>query len=104
MQLLVVAESYHSGWHATVDGAPEELFRINGDFMGCVVGRGKHCVTMNFEPSSLQRGWLASCLGLCMMPLCFLGFLARPKSQTVKDDLPSASVGLPQFTAESASP
>jgi len=104
MQLLVVAESYHSGWRATVDGAPEELFRINGDFMGCVVGPGKHRVTMNFEPSSLQRGWLASFLGLCMMPLCFLGFLARPKAQIVTDDLPSAGVGLPPFTAGSASP
>lgn len=90
MQLLVVAESYHSGWHALVDGSPEEIFRINGDFLGCVVGTGRHRVILNFEPSSLQRGWLTSCLGLCMLPFCLIGVLAGPKVRTWEDDLPSS--------------
>jgi hypothetical protein len=89
MQLLVVAESYHSGWHAAVDGNPDEIFRTNGDFMGCVVGTGRHRVILNFEPSSLQRGWLASCLGLCLMPFCLIGVLARPKVRVWNEDLPS---------------
>ena len=88
-QLLVVAESYHSGWHAHVDGMPEEIFRINGDFMGCVVGTGRHRVTMNFAPSSLQRGLLTSYVGLCMVPFCLIGILARRKVETWEDDLPS---------------
>jgi hypothetical protein len=88
-QLLVVAESYHSGWRSVVDGNPEELFRINGDFMGCVVGTGRHRVILNFEPSSLQRGWLTSGLGLCLMPFCLIGVMARSKVQTIEDDLPS---------------
>ena len=86
-QLLVVAESYHSGWRAAVDGLPEEIFRINGDFMGCVVGTGRHRVTMNFEPGSLQRGLLTSCAGLCMMPFCLIGLLARRKGPTWEDEL-----------------
>ena len=86
-QLLVVAESYHGGWHAHVDGMPEEIFRINGDFMGCVVGTGRHRVTMNFEPSSLRRGLLTSCVGLGMIPFCLIGLLVRRKGPTWEDDL-----------------
>ena len=59
-QLLVVAESYHPGWHAAVDGQPQTLYRVNGDFMGCVVGPGKHRVVLTFQPGSLRRGWLTS--------------------------------------------
>jgi hypothetical protein len=87
MQLLVVAESYHNGWRAAVDGMPEEIFRINGDFMGCVVGSGRHRVTLNFEPSSLDRGWLTSWAGLSMLPLCLIGVFSRRKTRTWEDDL-----------------
>jgi hypothetical protein len=87
IQLLVVAESYHNGWHALVDGMPEEIFRINGDFMGCVVGAGRHRVTLNFEPGSLDRGWLTSWAGISMLPLCLLGVFARRKTRTWEDDL-----------------
>ncbi len=87
-QLLVVAESYHRGWKAAVDAQPLELYRINGDFMGCVVGPGKHQVILTFQPSSLQRGWLTSCLGLSMLSVCFLGSMAWPKPRVLGDDLP----------------
>ena len=87
-QLLVVAESYHSGWHAVIDGQPREIYRVNGDFMGCLVERGKNRVVLDFHPESLDRGWLASCLGLSFVSLCFLGFSARPKTRTLEDDLP----------------
>ena len=38
----------------------ETLYRVNGDFMGCVVGPGKHRVMLSFRPDSLDRGWLTS--------------------------------------------
>jgi hypothetical protein len=81
-QLLVVAESYHPGWQAAIDGRPRELYRVNGDFMGCVVDAGKHAVTLRFEPDSLQIGWLATWLGLTLLSLCFLGAYGRRKSTT----------------------
>ena len=40
-QLLVVSESYHDGWRATIDGSPVEVERVNGDFLGAVVPAGK---------------------------------------------------------------
>jgi len=84
-QLLVVAESYHHGWHATVDGKATGLYRTNGDFMGCMVGPGKHQVILQFQPASLQRGWLVSCFGLSLVSLCFLGFSTWPKPKRLED-------------------
>ena len=39
-QLLVVSESFHDGWRATIDGSPVEVERVNGDFLGAVVPAG----------------------------------------------------------------
>jgi hypothetical protein len=63
-QLLVVSESYHAGWQATVNGSPQPVLRTNGDFLGCVVGPGKETVTLEFRPGSLRRGFLVSGAGL----------------------------------------
>ena len=87
-QLLVVAESYHHGWQAAIDGQPQEIYRVNGDFLGCLVDRGKHLVVLNFHPESLERGWFASYLGLGFLSLCFLGFSARQRRSALEDDLP----------------
>jgi hypothetical protein len=87
-QLLVVAESYHEGWRAAVDAQPRELYRVNGDFMGCIVGPGREHVVLTFQPSSLQRGRLTTYLGLSMLSVCFLGAMAYSKPRASKDDLP----------------
>jgi hypothetical protein len=87
-QLLVVAESYHPGWQAVVDGQSLEVCRVNGDFLGCVVGPGKHLVELTFQPASLARGWFASMLGLGLVSLCFLGFSPPRGPKWLEDDLP----------------
>jgi len=87
-QLLVVAESYHPGWCAVVDARPQELFRVNGDFMGCLVPPGKHRVVLAFQPSSLSRGWTTSYLGLSLLGICFLGALFGAKTPSAECDQP----------------
>jgi hypothetical protein len=72
-RLLVVAESFHSGWRCLVDGRPRPLWRVNGDFLGCPVAPGDSQVFLDFRPGSLQRGWLASISGLALIFCCFLG-------------------------------
>jgi hypothetical protein len=66
-QLLVVAASYHSGWQAAVDGRPVPVLQVNRDFLGCVVEPGKHRVTIDFHPFSLQLGKVLSTLGLGLL-------------------------------------
>lgn len=58
-QVLVIAESYHPGWQATVDRRPGTVLRLNGDFLGCPVPAGEHEVRFEFRPASLRLGrWL----------------------------------------------
>ncbi len=87
-QLLVAAESYHPGWRASIDGCPATVYRADGDFLGCLTQPGKHRIIFEFRPESLQRGWMVSCLGLCFVSLCFLGFTVRPESRLPEDCLP----------------
>ncbi len=86
-QLLVVAESYHPGWRATLDGRPCEVYRLNGDFLGCLVEPGKHWIVLDFQPDSLWRGWLTSWLAVAMISLCFLGWTGAPQPGPLEVDL-----------------
>jgi len=74
-----VAESYHEGWRASIDSRPVEVFRVYGDFMGCLVEPGKHHVNFVFRPTSLQRGKMASGVGLGLLAICFFGSLTGPQ-------------------------
>jgi len=78
-QVLVVAESYHPGWQARVDGEPRQVFRVDGDFIGCVVGPGSEHVELAFRPPSLWRGRLASLAGLGLLGCCLAYFGRRPR-------------------------
>ena len=86
-QLLVVSEGFHPGWQATVDDRREQVLRVNGDFMGCLVGPGQQDVVLDFRPRSLRHGWIVSCLGLVLILVCFVGQQARPTPRMTEDVL-----------------
>ena len=77
-QLLVISESYHSGWKALVDGRNEPVLRANGDFMGCSLGPGEHDVILEFRPACFRNGLIVSCLGLALLLATCLIQLRRP--------------------------
>jgi hypothetical protein len=68
-RLLVVAESHDPGWKATIDGRPCPVERVNGDFLGCVVGPGRHAVELTFAPAWLPwaRVLSAAALAACLV-------------------------------------
>jgi hypothetical protein len=76
-QLLALAESYHPGWRCFVDGSPVTVYRVNGDFLGCVVEPGNAHVRWEFKPDSLRRGRLMTLVGLGMIGLCLFTGAAR---------------------------
>ena len=76
-QLLVIAESYHPGWRCTVDGSPGPVYRVNGDFLGCVVEPGNSEVRLEFHPDSLFRGRLVTLVGLGLIGFCLFTGAAR---------------------------
>jgi hypothetical protein len=86
-QLLVDSESYHPGWQAVVGGTPRPVLRVNGDFLGCVVGPGKETVSLAFRPESLRWGRLASAAGLGLTGIFLVCGLVRFRRRS-KDDIP----------------
>src|SRR5262249_52499167 len=76
-QLLLLTESWHDGWRASVDGVARDVVRVNGDFLGCVVESGQHLVEFSFQPESLRRGAWLSGLGLTLLILVHFQTLLR---------------------------
>ena len=66
-QLLVVAESFHSGWRLEVDGEQASVIRVYGDFMGAVVEAGAHELQFRFAPRSYALGRALSFAGLAVV-------------------------------------
>lgn len=63
-QLLVLSESFHDGWHVSIDEQPATVERVNGDFLGVVVPPGPHDVRFQFRPLHLTAGRWVSIGGL----------------------------------------
>ena len=76
-QLLVVAESFHEGWHGTIDGSEARVLRVNGDFMGVVVAPGAHAVQLHFAPRSFTVGCWTSLVGSAIAVLVAMIGVAR---------------------------
>lgn len=64
--LLVLSEPWFPGWHATVDGKPAEILRVDYLLRGIALPSGAHTVELRFRPVSLLVGagisastWLA---------------------------------------------
>jgi hypothetical protein len=66
-QILILAESFHQGWRATVDDTVVPVLRVNRDFLGCVVPSGSRVVRLKFAPNSLRVGRAISAGGLGLL-------------------------------------
>jgi hypothetical protein len=104
-QLLALAESYHAGWQATIDGRPCPVLRVDGDFLGCVVEAGRHQVDWQFHPRSLRDGALLSAGGLGLLLCSFAGGHRKPPKRKIeialssrRGDKPSPGVAPPGET------
>jgi hypothetical protein len=75
-QLLVLSESWHEGWRATLDGEPRPVVRAYGDFLGSIVEAGQHEVEFRFRPTSFRMGAWLSAISLCLM---FLYVVPHPR-------------------------
>jgi hypothetical protein len=89
-QLLVFAERFHEGWHVSIDGRPERIVRVYGDFMGCVVEAGAHEVRFVFRPASLHLGRRLSIAGLALAAVlvALYGFLDRRRARAARPSAP----------------
>lgn len=54
--LVVLADLWYPGWHATVNGAPADIVRTNGFLRGVVVPAGKGTIHLEYWPASFVWG------------------------------------------------
>ena len=64
---LVLAESWHAGWRASVDGAPSPILRVNHAAMAVALPPGNHRVAFRYRTPGLAAG--LACAGLAMLGL-----------------------------------
>ncbi|MDB6032783.1 MAG: hypothetical protein JWM16_3121 [Verrucomicrobiales bacterium] len=74
--MLVVAQSFHPGWQATVDGKPVPLWKANYAFQALELPQGRHLVQLRYREPLLGIGTAITgvSLGVCLML-----FLLHPK-------------------------
>lgn len=65
-QLLVLAESWHPGWHVNVAGTDTPIVRTFGDFMGCVVPAGRTRIEFRFDNEIERHATWVSLGGLIL--------------------------------------
>jgi uncharacterized membrane protein YfhO len=73
-RLLVLSESFDSGWKATQDGRPIEIYRAYGDLQACVVDAGVRRIGFEFRPASIRWGMAVSGVALVVVGLSIVLF------------------------------
>lgn len=61
---LIVSETWLSGWHATVDGQPRSVERVEDALIGLALEAGQHQVRFHYSPLGWRIGWPVSIGGL----------------------------------------
>jgi hypothetical protein len=65
--MLAFTERFHSGWSASTGDGPLQMVRVERDFLGCLVDRGAHRVTLRFLPRSFVYGSIVSAIGAALV-------------------------------------
>ena len=67
--LLVIAENFHPGWQATLDGEPTTIYRANYTAQALYLPAGEHVFTLLYLPTSLIAGTGISALTTLLLLL-----------------------------------
>ncbi len=69
--LVVIAQTFFPGWHATVDGKTTALWRANGAFQALAVPSGKHQVRVEYSSRMARAGAAVSAAALLLCGLAW---------------------------------
>lgn len=76
---LILADEYYPGWKASIDGKVTDILRANAIMRAVYVPTGKHRITFNYQPDSLNLGLILCGLGFLSLTAMVI-FIALPKS------------------------
>jgi hypothetical protein len=71
--LLVISQTWYSGWRARVDGQPAPLWQIDGVLTGLHLQPGAHSVELFYQPTTLWWGVGLSIVGSMACLFWFIG-------------------------------
>jgi hypothetical protein len=75
---LVLADTFHPGWKATVDGHPVTIHAANGAFRAIPVPTGRHRIVFAYAPGAVvAAAWVSSLAVLGALVVLVAGALAR---------------------------
>ena len=78
--MLVLAQSFYPGWHATIDGKPAPVLRANHAFQAVVLPAGARRVTLVYQDEAFRAGLAMTALtGFACM-----GWLGRARRAKAK--------------------
>ncbi len=77
-RVVALTERFHDGWSATAAGLPLQTVRVEGDFLGVVVGAGVHRIHLRFRPRSFVWGSIASAIGVALLAGIWVLWPKRP--------------------------
>jgi hypothetical protein len=79
--LLLLADTFHPGWQATVDGRPTAILRANVAHRAVALPPGTHRVVFTFRPWSAMAGLTLTSLGILSL-LVAARTAATPRSRS----------------------
>jgi hypothetical protein len=62
--MIVVSDTYFPGWRAYIDGAPAQIYQVNGAMRGIPTPAGVHAVTMRYRPMVVYEGAALTFVGI----------------------------------------
>jgi hypothetical protein len=79
--LLVLSEIFYPGWHATVNGAGQRIYKVDGSLRGIVVPRGESQVVLSYTPWSVYVGAFLTLGAFLGVLAAFLWSRREPKKE-----------------------
>jgi hypothetical protein len=77
--LVVLSDVNYPGWHATLDGAPADVYEAWGVFRAVRAPAGVHRIEMRYDPHSVMWGAAVSAAGAAAtLALAWVGLRQRP--------------------------
>ena len=72
-ELLVIADSWHPNWHATVNDSKVRILKANGVFKGILLPPGEGTISLFFDDSPYRFGILISIVAWVVFLSCWAG-------------------------------
>ena len=77
--LLVLSESHHPSWRATIDGRPAKILRANYVLQAVAIEAGDRKIIFEFDPVILKAGVAITCSGWLLLAVLLIASRWREK-------------------------